>query len=46
MPPKQRKLVAGQLALFGTAANTDEDTNSALRRRGDVDSWCEFAKPS
>jgi len=32
--------------LFGTAANTDEDTNSAPRRRGDVDSWREFAKPS
>ena len=46
MPPKKRKLVAGQLTLFGTAANTDEDTNSAPRRRGDVDSWREFAKPS
>ena len=46
MPPKKRKLVAGQLTLFGTAANTDEDTNSAPRRRGDVDTWREFAKPS
>jgi len=46
MPPKKRKLVAGQLTLFGTAANTDEDTNSAPRRWGDVDSWREFPKPS
>ena len=46
MPPKKRKLVAGQLTLFGTAANTDEDMNSTPRRWGDVDSWREFAKPS
>ena len=44
MPLKKRKLVAGQLALFGTAANTDQDTNSALRRRKDIVSWCMFAK--
>ena len=43
---EEEKAGAGQLTLFGTAANTDEDTNSAPRRWGNVDSWREFAKPS
>ena len=49
MPPKKRKLVAGQLTLFGVAADRsceDRASSSTPRRRGEIGSWRELATPS
>ncbi len=47
MPPKKAKLIQGQCTLFGTVAArastcSEEPSETASRRRGDLDSWRGF----